>query len=130
MKYVGLDGKSYTLNFAHYEKNSSVSRKSSYHLAARELISEMFPANRIFEEVTLPGTNLHIDFFLPSQYMIVEVHGEQHYVDNSFFYKSVSDFMAAKRRDNMKKEWCDINNLKYVELPYKESIDEWKQRLS
>lgn len=130
MKYIGLDGKQYSINFAQYEINSSISRKSKYHLMARDLLKELFPVNPIFEEVNLPGTRMHIDFFLPTQHMVVEVHGEQHYVDNSFFYSSVSDFIATKRRDRSKQEWCEINNLIYIELPYKESIDEWKRRLS
>lgn len=130
MKYTGLDGKQYSINFAYYQNNSNISRKSKYHLMARELIRDMFPANPIFEEVTVPGTRMHIDFFLPTQYMIVEVHGEQHYKDNSFFYESVADFISAKQRDKSKQEWCEINNLKYIELPYKETIDEWRKRLS
>lgn len=129
MKYIGLDGKEYKINFAHYEHNSNISRKSQYHLAARKLLKELYPANPVFEEIQVPSTRLRLDFFLPTQHMVVEVHGEQHYTDNSFFYSSVQDFIAARKRDLRKQEWCEMNNLTYIELPYKETIDEWKRRL-
>lgn len=131
MKYTGLDNKQYNINFNQYSCNANRSNKSKYHLAARELLHELFPANPIFEEVLLPGckSKLYADFFIPTQDVIIEVHGEQHYVDNSFFYKSASDFISAKKRDRDKLDWCINNNLRYIELPYKESIDEWRTRL-
>lgn len=134
MKLIGLDNKVRSLNLTPYLNNSVVTNKSQYHLKARQLLQELFPANPIYEEVPLPGTTksgkmLCADFFLPTQSMIVEVHGEQHYTDNSFFYASRMEFLQAKKRDSNKQEWCEINKLIYIELPYKESLDEWKRRL-
>lgn len=131
MKCVGLDGKRYSINLAEYQTNTNVSGKSKYHLLARELIRETLPSNPVYEEVLLPGcrTKLYADFFLPTQHLIVEVHGEQHYEDNSFFYSTPLDFAKAKLRDNDKRAWCEANSILYVELPYKESLDEWRKRL-
>ena len=33
-------------------------------------------------------------------------------------------FINQKKRDNDLKEWCDINNLTYVELPFNEGEEE------
>lgn len=129
MKYLGLDGKKYSINLSEYQNNSNITHKSQYHLKARELLREQFPANPVYEEVPLPGSKLYADFFLPTQNMLVEVHGEQHYSDNSFFYKTYADFIHAKKRDRLKQEWCQINNIQYVELCYKDNIDEWRKRL-
>lgn len=128
MKVVGLDGKYYSLNFGKYATQRGVG--SQYHETAKQLLVEMFPCNIIYEEVVLPGTNsLRADLFIPTQNMVVEVHGEQHYKDSTYFFPSYQDYIHAKRRDNDKKEWCLLNKIRYVELPYKESIDEWKRRL-
>jgi hypothetical protein len=72
---------------------------------------------------------LYADFFIPTQMMLVEVHGEQHYSDNQFFYKTKLDFIKAQQRDRKKIEWCEMNNYKYIELSYKETLDEWREKL-
>lgn len=131
MKYIGPDNKSYNINFNQYAQNSRNDNKSQYHLYARELIAEIFVNNPVYEEVLLPGCEslLYADFFIPTQNKVIEVHGEQHYTDNSFFYRSYADFLKAKKRDRTKQEWCRINRIDYIELSYKESVDEWRAKL-
>jgi len=134
MKLLGLDGKTYSLNLSQYQGSLNSTNKSQYHLKARELIRELYPRNPIYEEILLPGgrsagSMLYADFFIPTQMMLVEVHGEQHYSDNTFFYKTKLDFILAQQRDRKKAEWCEMNSYKYVELSYKETIDEWREKL-
>ena len=82
--------------------------------------------------MTLPGSKrvgrsslLNADFFIPELMLIVEVHGKQHYEYCSFFHSDKMDFLKSKKRDADKIEWCNLNNIKIVSLPYnKES--EWK----
>jgi hypothetical protein len=38
-------------------------------------------------------------------------------------------FMKHKKRDQEKKEWCEINGIEYIELPYNETVAEWKKRI-
>ena len=38
-------------------------------------------------------------------------------------------FLKHRKRDQQKKEWCEKNDIKYVELPYSESEEEWRDRL-
>lgn len=135
MKVIGLDEKEYNLNFI---VNSSVREKvSSYHQAARTLIKSMFPMERVYEEVTLPGTStqvnkkaLYADFFIPNLRIVIEVQGEQHYLFSPFFHNSKKDFYLSLARDRDKKEFCRINGFTLIELPYTENIDEWRQRIS
>jgi hypothetical protein len=82
------------------------------------------------EEVPLPGTPLRFDFYLPHYEVAVEVHGEQHYSYSSFFHGTQWDFIQAKRNDRMKKEWCELNGITLIELPYNESEKEWEKRLT
>ena len=39
-------------------------------------------------------------------------------------------FLKAQKKDREKVEWCELNNIKLIELPYNESTDEWTKRLS
>ena len=38
-------------------------------------------------------------------------------------------FYKAKARDKEKREWCELNNMRLVELNYNEDIDEWRRKI-
>ena len=127
MKVLGLDGKEYSWSI---QKKPYRNKCSSYHKLVRELLKDMFSMEIILEEVVLPGSgNLTCDFYINSLKLMVEVHGEQHYYFSAHFHDSKQDFLKGVKRDKKKREWCDINNIVLVELPYKESLDEWKRRI-
>lgn len=137
MKIIGLDGKEYNWNPS--SSQAKASKKSSLHVKARILLKEVFPYDRILEEVTLVGTSggihrarrgvLRADFFIPNRNLIIEVHGEQHFKFNGFFFKDKLSFYRAKARDKDKKEWCRINEIKIIEFNYDEEVDEWRTKI-
>ena len=135
MKVTGLNGREYNLDLKKYIDNNR-SKRSFYHVQARGLIKDIFKGYTILEEVTLPGSkdqfggkSLRADMFLPASRIIVEVHGEQHYKFNNFFFKSKLDFYKAKARDSDKREWCELNEIELIELNYNEDIDEWREKI-
>lgn len=106
--------------------------KSEPHLKARQLLIELFPTLQILEEVSAPikkSETLYLDFYLPLKKYCIEVHGEQHYKFVPFYHTNILGFVKAKKRDQEKQEWCEINNITYIELPHNESIDQWKERV-
>ena len=131
MKVTGFDGREHALTFKRFRGNSGRDNKSSHHIRARELLSELFPYQRIYEEVTLPGSKtistglLYADFLIPNKYIIVEVHGKQHYEYCSHFHKTKADFMKSRKRDKKKIEWCEFNDFTIIVLPYNKE-DQWK----
>tara|TARA_R100000808_G_C2147285_1_gene155232 strand:- start:2669 stop:3085 length:417 start_codon:yes stop_codon:yes gene_type:complete len=131
MKVTGFDGREHALTFKRFRGNSGRDNKSSHHIRARELLSELFPYQRIYEEVTLPGSKtistglLYADFLIPNKYIIVEVHGKQHYEYCSHFHKTKADFMKSRKRDKKKIEWCELNDFTIIVLPYNKE-DQWK----
>lgn len=128
MKIIGLDGKEYSWSI--WGKSSDSLNKSSYHLKARDLLKDLFPIDRILEEVFLPGCDsLYADFFLPLRRIMVEVHGEQHYKYIPFFHGNKINFAKAKVRDRKKILFCDNNKITYIELPYTEDNNEWRNRI-
>ena len=40
------------------------------------------------------------------------------YEQNSFFHDSKLDFIEGQKRDRRKIEWCELNNIIHIELPY------------
>ena len=42
--------------------------------------------------------------------MAIEVHGQQHYEYSPFFHKTKAGFYQSLKRDEIKTEWCKLNN--------------------
>lgn len=133
MKILGLDGKEYTW----IPSNNTIdTKRSSLHEKARIILINRFPFNNVLEEIVLPGTktklrktSLKADFFIPAKKLIVEVHGEQHFKYNSFFFSDKMEFFKAQSRDRDKREWCELNDFNLIELLYSESEEEWKNKI-
>ena len=50
-------------------------------------------------------------------------------LEQIFPYKNKMAFYKAKARDMEKREWCELNNMRLVELNYNEDIDEWRKKI-
>ena len=129
MKIIGLDGKIYKWKPELYHHESETS--STPHKKARELLKKMFPFYSLNEEVPILGTQtrLYLDIYIHSLRMAVEVQGIQHYQYSHFFHGSNANFKKAKQRDQMKRDWCTLNNIDLVELPDGESLVMWESRI-
>ena len=129
----GLDGREYSWNPS--ANQAQTTKKSNLHLEAKKLLDNLFPYDRILEEVSLVGSKtdrrrsiLRADFFIPNRNLIVEVNGEQHYKFNNFFYKNKMAFYKAKARDAEKREWCELNSIRLIEFNFNESTDDWRRK--
>ena len=57
------------------------------------------------------------DFYNPNKNVIVEVQGNQHLKHTPFFHgKSKSNFLSQIKRDNDKQKFCELNDIKLVEI--------------
>ena len=134
MKTRGLDGQIHNWKLHGYVVRASESRpRSKLHLKARTILKDIFPTVQILEEVAAPITRtekLFFDFYINTVKLVVEVHGQQHYKFNTLFHSSAQDFANQRKRDRRKAEWCEYNNITYVELPYNEDEDQWRFRIN
>jgi hypothetical protein len=131
MKVTGLDGKQHTMYLVGYKPKLSDERaRSELHLQIREILKRLYPSARLLEEVPLPGSDgLFADFFLPQLGLVVEAHGRQHYEFVKHFHGDMMGFMESKKRDSKKKQWCELNNFRFVECSYKGKEDEWEKAI-
>ena len=112
--------------------NGRIAHKSSFHLEARALLTSYFPTLQILEEIPISirkSETLYLDFYLPLIKTCVEVHGQQHYEFVPFYHHDIRGFWKTKKRDREKTDWCAMNNIRHVALPYNETIDQWKERV-
>lgn len=61
---------------------------------------------------------LYFDFYLPDYNLVIEYQGEQHYAPLNRWHFTEDNFLELKERDNLKKEYCKKNNIKFIEIPY------------
>ena len=132
MKIVDLDGNLINWKIGGQVVTGKDTRhRSQLHLKARGILKELYPALQIKEEVSIKLKRYQrasLDFYISKIYTVVEVHGEQHYKFSNFFHKTKASFYKSKKRDRQKIEWCELNSIKIVILPY-DKEDQWKQLL-
>lgn len=132
MQVKTIDGHSLNWQLTGHYAHAKLSNKSSLHILARQLISTQYPTLQVLEEVPIPvrkSESYFLDFYIPILKTAIEVHGEQHYKFVSFYHSSQLGFLKSQKRDREKREWCDINNIKYIELSYNESQDQWSEKI-
>jgi hypothetical protein len=63
---------------------------------------------------------LPFDFYLPKHNILIEYQGEQHYKKTGYFEKKCGGLEGLQYRDNIKKEYCQKNSIKFIEISYKD----------
>jgi hypothetical protein len=128
-----LDGNAHNWQLTGNMSKGKISNKSSLHLSTRSLLIKHYPTLQILEEVPIPlrkNETLYLDFYLPLNKTCIEVHGEQHYKFVPFYHSNILTFLKSQKRDREKQEWCELNNIKYIALPYDENETEWLERIN
>lgn len=131
MDTIDLDGNSQYWQLTGHKPNYNT-KKSSLHLRARNLLNVIYPTLQILEEIPVHirrSDLVYLDFYIPLKRMCIEIQGEQHYKFVQHYHGSALGFLKHKKRDRDKKEWCEINGINFIELPYNESDELWQNRL-
>jgi hypothetical protein len=80
-----------------------------------------FSAQHIFEGLK-NVRNLRCDFYIESLNLVIEFNGRQHYESVNAFGGEES-FQEVKRRDEIKKNYCLNNNIKFEVITYADNIN-------
>jgi len=74
-------------------------------------LKKLFPYETLVPEhyINYKGAQLFFDFYLKDLGILFEIQGRQHYQFIKHFHGSVENFRAQKYRDNLKKEFIQIN---------------------
>lgn len=131
MKVIGLDDREYVWNFHdRIVYDDDIRKRSELHMRCRNILSELYPLYKICEEVPLPGSGrLTIDFYIPDRRIAVECQGRQHYEFIPHFHGTRMGFVKAKKNDVNKRDWCQKNNIRLVELKYDGTDEQWRERI-
>ena len=106
-----------------YSIDWNASSRSKLQFSVKSFLKPYWEHDIVFEEFPLAGSRLTFDFFNANAQVAVEVQGSQHLKYTPYFHgKSKSNFLGQIRRDNDKKKFCDINNIKFVEIYPKDEL--------
>ncbi len=119
MEIITLKGRSvnWHLTNTKYPIKGENGRSKFQHKIYLEL-KKLYPHDIILEEVKIPGSRLFCDFVIPSVRLIIECQGKQHEAFNTLFHKYREDFIRQQNRDQLKRDFCETNNLVLIEVPY------------
>lgn len=85
-----------------------------------------FEPQKTFTDCKLKN-ELPFDFYLPDYNVCIEFQGKQHYEpvrywngDDISYQKALDNFSLQQKRDNIKKQFCQENDIKLVEISYKD----------
>ena len=91
------------------------------------VLGELYPANphkRVFKEhyVNYKKTRLFFDFYIKELNLFIECQGGQHIKFVKHFHGTAENFQRAKKRDNLKIEYVQENNMCLVRIYDTEEI--------
>jgi hypothetical protein len=66
---------------------------------------------------------LPFDFYLPEHNICIEYNGVQHYEYRKFFHRTKNALSIQQLKDNIKKQYCDINGISLLIIKYDENIN-------
>lgn len=120
MKFKSLDGNEFIVNVAQnkYPIKDQDNCKSKFQYELGQILISIYPNFPILEEFYIPQEKLYLDFFIPKLRLSFEAQGEQHDQFNPFFHKHYFQFAKSQDRDYKKSEWCKLNDIKLVQVPY------------
>lgn len=95
----------------------------------QSILLKIFPSspfNRVFSEhyIMFHGNKLFFDFYVPEIKSLFECQGQQHFKFVSHFHGDREAFMGQKKRDNLKLEYIQQEDMYLVYINYNEEVTE------
>lgn len=97
--------------------------KSKIQFNAKQFLKQYWSSHIVFEEFPVAGTRLRFDFYNANKKIAVEINGAQHTKYVPFFHKRRSNFVSQIRRDQQKIDFCELNDIKLVEIYSEEELN-------
>ena len=118
MEFQTIDGKLKRVkNLKKRIINWEASSRSKRQKAVKDFLKDYWFYHVTFEEFPVVGTRLSLDFYNANKRVAVEVQGSQHTKYNKFFHGGhKSNYLEQLKRDQIKAEFCEVNDIILVEI--------------
>ena len=131
MKFQTLYGKEKPLRNPHkYKIKWNGKSRSKFQRTVKTFLYPYWRYDAVFEEFRVLGTQLTLDFYNHTRKIAIEVQGAQHLEFVKHFHKTRANFLRQIRRDDKKMDFCEINNIKLLQIyPDDELSEEYFTKL-
>lgn len=117
MKFSKLSGGVANKDVTKYQIKWAAKSRSNYQRQVKEFLKPYWLRQMVYEEFPVVGTKMTLDIVNLTKRIALEIQGEQHGEFNAFFHKGeVNNYWNQLGRDADKREWCELNNLRLVEI--------------
>ena len=125
MKFKTLIGNTRTIrNPKKYLVDWDGKSRSKIQFEVKKFLKEFWSKKIVFEEFPVAGTKLSLDLFNANDSIAIEVQGQQHTKYTPFFHgKNKINYIDQLRRDKQKLDFCNLNNIKLIEVYYSDKVD-------
>tara|TARA_B100001093_G_C26860383_1_gene1029891 strand:+ start:4752 stop:5156 length:405 start_codon:yes stop_codon:yes gene_type:complete len=120
VKFKSSTGKYSTVkNASKYLIKWNKPSRSKFQTEVKKILQKIWKNDLVYEEFPLAGSKLRFDFYNHTQSLAVEANGPQHSKFHKFFHnKNRMKFLDQVKRDQNKRFFCEINQIKLVECDY------------
>ena len=95
--------------------------KSKFQKSVKDFLKGYWNRHVVFEEFPVAGTRMTFDFYNANEKIAIEVQGGQHTKYVPFFHGNYkNNYLMQLKRDHQKHDFCELNNIKLIEIYEKE----------
>lgn len=96
---------------------------SKFQKGVKDFLRPYWKNDCVFEELPMVGTRCRFDLYNATKRIILETHGKQHTEYNKHFHGGNRlNFLSQIKRDLSKQQFCELNNLTFVEIHPKDQL--------
>lgn len=125
MTFTDLKGRKKTLKKStKYLIDWEKPTRSKFQDTTKSFLKDYWRGDYCLEEMPLVGTRMTFDFYNASKRIAIETSGKQHLEFVKHFHGNRLQFAEQIKRDLMKVEFCELNNIILVEIYPKDVLSE------
>ena len=98
--------------------------RSKFQESVKKFIYIHWRYDLVFEEFRIPGSKLSIDFYNHTKRLAIEVQGAQQIQYVKHVHRTKANFLNQIKRDFKKIEFCELNNIKLIEIYPEDQLSE------
>ena len=117
MNFITKNGKTKKV-FAHkYYIDWQKPSRSKLQKKVKDLLYLIWRGHSVYEEFPVAGSRSTLDFYNSTLGVAIEVQGKQHTKHIPHFHgKKLIKFMGQLKRDRDKEEFCELNDIRLIEI--------------
>lgn len=116
MKLKKMNGVAAFKNCTKYKMDWDKKSRSKYQFDLKTFLEPYLKNHIVYEEFPVYGTRMTVDIFDATTKIAYEMQGEAHLGFNKFFHNTVNNYLSQIKRDQAKETWCNLNNIRYIEI--------------